>query len=260
MARLYDAIVVGAGPNGLAAAIVLAQGGRSVVVFEGADTVGGGTRSAALTLPGFIHDVCSAVHPLAVASPFFSTLPLAEYGLHWVEPPAPLAHPLDNGRAVIVERSVDGTADALGDDAGAYRHLMRPMVADWDNLRKPLLAPPRLSGFSLKLARFGWHAVRSAQSLALSLFRGEPARGLFAGLAAHSLLPLHWRPSAAFGLVLGITAHAVGWPIPRGGSQGIADSLASYLRSLGGEVVTGFAVNSLDQLPRSRAPASSCAT
>ena len=248
----YDAVVVGSGPNGLAAAITLAQAGCSVVVFERAQTAGGGARSAALTLPGFIHDVCSAVHPLAVASPFFATLPLAEYGLSWVQPPAPLAHPLDDGRAVVVERSIQQTAQKLGDDAGAYRRLMDPLVANWIDLRDSLLGPLRLTAHPLKLACFSMRALRSARGLARSLFGKEPARALFAGMAAHSLLPLDRPASAAFGLVLGISAHAVGWPIPRGGSQKIADSLVSCLRSAGGEVVTGFEVTTLNQLPPSR--------
>jgi phytoene dehydrogenase-like protein len=249
--RPYDAIVVGSGPNGLAAAIVFAHAGRCVVVYEGAQTAGGGTRSEALTLPGFIHDLCSAVHPLAIASPFFSTLPLDQHGLKWVQPPAPLAHPLDGGRAVVVERSVDQTADTLVDDGDAYRRLMKPLVADWAKLQTSLLGPLSFPRHPFKLARFGWHAFRSAVGLAQGLFNRAPARALFAGLAAHSLLPLERAASAAFGLVLGITAHAVGWPIPRGGSQKIADSLVSYLGSLGGELVTGFNVTSLDQLPAS---------
>ena len=224
-----------------------------MAVFEGAETPGGGTRSAALTLPGFIHDICSAVHPLAVASPFFSALPLGEHGLDWVQPPAPLAHPLDDGRAVVVERSVDQTAEGLGDDADAYRRLMGPLVRDWASMRTELLGPLRFPKHPLKLARFGRYALRSACDVAQSLFRRAPARALFAGMGAHSLLPLERRPSAAFGLVLGITAHAVGWPIPRGGAQKIADSLLSYLRCLGGELVTGFSVTSLDELPPARA-------
>lgn len=252
-ASSYDAVVVGSGPNGLAAAIALAQAGRSVVVFEAAESIGGGTCSAALTLPGFVHDVCSAVHPLAVASPFFTGLPLGEHGLSWLEPPASLAHPLDGGRAIVVERSVERTAGQLGHDGPAYRRFMNPLVADWDELRKMLLGPLGLPRHPFKLARFGLHAFRSSCRLAQSLFTEAPARALIAGMAAHSLLPLERPVSAAFALVLGITAHAVGWPVPRGGSQRIADSLASCLRSLGGEVLTGFTVTSLDQLPPARA-------
>jgi phytoene dehydrogenase-like protein len=248
----YDAIIVGSGPNGLAAAITLARAGCSVVVFEAAETAGGGTRSAALTLPGFTHDVCSAVHPLALASPFFAALPLADHGLGWAQPPAPLAHPLDGGQVVMVERSVQQTADGLGNDGRAYRALMEPLVANWDDLSKTVLGPLRLPSHPLKLARFGLHAFRSARGLARSLFKQGPARALFAGMAAHSVLPLDSPASAAFGLVLGITAHAVGWPLPRGGSQKIADSLVASLRSAGGEVVTNFRVTALDRLPASR--------
>jgi phytoene dehydrogenase-like protein len=189
---------------------------------------------------------------LALASPFFSTLPLAKHGLTWLQPPAPLAHPFDGGWAVVVERSVDRTADSLGDDGSAYRRLMEPLAADWDELRKALLGPWRWPKRPLKLARFSINALQSARGLAQALFRREPASTLFAGLAAHSVLPLDQRPSAAFGLLLGVAAHEVGWPMPRGGCQKVADSLASCLRSLGGEIATDFHVASLDQLPAAR--------
>ena len=245
----YDAIVVGAGPNGLAAGIAIAQTGHSVLVVEGQDTVGGGARSAALTLPGFLHDVCSAVHPLAVGSPFFSTLPLSSHGLDWVQPPAPLAHPLDDGTAVMMERSVEATADGLGPDAASYRGLFGPLVRDWPKLTDDLLGPLRLPRHPLVTARFGLTGLRSALSVAQSRFGGERARALFAGLAAHSILPLERPVSAAFGLVLGASGHAVGWPMPRGGAQRIADALASHLTSLGGRIETGRPVERLEDLP-----------
>jgi len=211
-------------------------------------------RSAELTLPGFRHDVCSAVHPLGCVSPFFRTLPLAEHGLEWTHPPAPLAHPLDDGSVVLLERSIDATAQALGDDAAAYRRLMAPLVGRWHALAGmvlgPLLRPPR---HPLILARFGLYAVWSARRLAQRLFREEPARALFAGLAGHSMLSLEQPISASFGLVLGILGHAVGWPVTRGGSQSIANALTSILRSLGGEILTGTRVESLDELPAVRA-------
>lgn len=252
-ARAYDAVVVGAGPNGLAAAIVLARAGRSVLVREANETIGGGARSAELTLPGFIHDICSAVHPLAAGSPFFRTLPLAEHGLEWVFPPAPLAHPFDDGTAAVLERSVEATAATLGADAGAYRKLMGRLAADWPLLENALLGPPKWPRHPLALARFGLRALRPARRLAEGWFKGARARALFAGLAAHSFLPLEKVPSAAFGLVLGITGHAIGWPVPRGGAQRIADALASYFRSLGGEIETGARVGSIDELPPARA-------
>jgi phytoene dehydrogenase-like protein len=246
----YDAVVVGAGPNGLASAITLARAGRSVLVLEGQQTIGGGTRSDELTLPGFVHDVCSAIHPLGVASPFFRDLPLAQYGLEWVFPPAAVAHPFDDGSAAILERSVDATGESLGRDAAAYRRLMGPLLADWEGLASDLLGPlPVPPRHPLAMARFGLKAVRSARGLAESAFEGDRARALFAGLAAHSILPLERPVSAAFGLVLGTVAHAVGWPMARGGSGQIADALAAHLRSLGGEIVTGRCVESLDQLP-----------
>jgi phytoene dehydrogenase-like protein len=245
----YDAVIAGSGPNGLAAAITLARAGRRVLVLEAEATIGGGTRSAELTLPGFVHDICSAVHPLAVASPFFRGLSPGDLHLEWVHPEAPLAHPLDDGTAVMLEHSVTATADGLDPDAAAYRKLMDPLVDDWDELMHDILGPLRLPRRPLALARFGWYAIRPARGLAESLFRGERARALFAGLAAHSILPLEKPVSAGFALVLALLGHAVGWPLSRGGSQQIADRLADYLRSLGGEIATGTQVITLDELP-----------
>ncbi len=245
-----DAIVIGSGPNGLGAAITLAGAGRSVTVFEAQDTVGGGARSEKLTLPGFVHDVCSAVHPLAVSSPLFRSLPLERHGLAWVHPQLPLAHPLDGGTAAILHRSLDATAATLGPDEAAYRRLMSPLVRDWDRLAPQLLGPLlRVPRHPLAMARFGLRAARSARGLAERTFRDEPARALFAGLAAHSMLPLEQPLTASIGLFLGAAGHAVGWPFARGGSQAIADALADHLRSLGGEIVTGRSVDSLDDLP-----------
>ncbi len=252
MATSYDAIVIGSGPNGLAAAITMAQAGHSVLVREAQDTIGGGVRSAALTLPGFTHDVCSAIHPLGAGSPFFKTLPLKEHGLEWIQPPAAAAHPLDDGSAVLVEQSIEGTAAGLGEDRRAYLRLMGPLAASWDDLAPALLGPPRVPRHPLLLAGFGLRAILSATSLAHSVFHGERARAAFAGMAAHSLLPLERPATAAFGLVLNVLAHVVGWPFPRGGSQKIADALASYLRSLGGEIVTGAPVSSVSELPPAR--------
>ena len=246
--RQFDAVIVGAGPNGLAAAITLAQAGRAVVVFEAEDTIGGGMRSAELTLPGFTHDVCAAVVPLALASPFFRTLPLGKHGLAFIHPDAPLAHPLDDGTAIIVERSVEQTAAGLGRDGAGYAKLFVPLVRDWTKLEPLLLGALKFPEHPLVAARFGLNALRSASSLAKSKFRDVRARTLFAGLAAHSILPLEDSPSAAFGLVLGILAHAVGWPIVRGGTQKLADALAAHLRSLGGEIRTGAPVSSIDEL------------
>ncbi|HKV39251.1 MAG TPA: NAD(P)/FAD-dependent oxidoreductase, partial [Blastocatellia bacterium] len=248
----YDAVIVGSGPNGLAAAITLAQAGRSVVVFEGQESIGGGTRSAELTLPGFKHDVCSAVHPMGLLSPFFRTLPLSEHGLKWIHPDAPLAHPLDDGSAVMLERSLERTAENLGDDRQRYTDVMTPLVSNWPKLESLLLGPPSFPRHPFAAARFGLSAMRSASGFARSAFREQRARALFAGIAAHSILPLERMPSAAFGLVLGAVAHMVGWPIARGGSSSIANALASYLRSMGGEIVVNSPVQSLDQLPQAR--------
>jgi phytoene dehydrogenase-like protein len=249
---MADAIVVGAGPNGLAAAIVLAQAGLSVQVIEAADTVGGGARSAELTLPGFVHDLCSAIHPLGVASPFFRSLPLAEHGVEWVESPAPLAHPFDDGTAVLLEHSPDAAETTLDEDASRWQRVFAPLVRDVEPLLDEILAPFSLPAHPVAMARFGARAAPPATILARLSFRGAKARGLFAGLAAHSILPLGRPPSAAFGLVLGLLGHAVGWPFPRGGSQRLSDALASYLRSLGGEIETGRTVESLAELGETR--------
>ncbi len=250
----YDAVVVGSGPNGLAAAVALARAGRSVLVREAAETVGGGARSAELTLPGFVHDVCSAIHPLVAGSPFFRTLPLGDHGLELVQPPVALAHPLDDGSAVVLARTVEETADGLGEDGEAYRRLVGAVVDDWRRLEEAILGPVvRVPRHPVALARFGVSALRPAARVARTLFRGERARALFAGCAAHSMVPLERSPTAGFGLVLLALGHATGWPVARGGSQAIADSLASYLRSLGGEIETGRPVESLAELPPTKA-------
>ncbi len=249
----YDAVIVGSGPNGLAAAITLARAGRSVLVIEGAATIGGGTRTQEITLPGFRHDLCSAIHPLGLGSPFFRNLPLQNFGLEWVQPAIPLAHPFDDGTAVTLHRSIDLTASSIGEDGQAWAALMEPLAQAWPKLAPALLGPLPLSPNLPALARFGINALPSARALAEYRFQGERARALFAGLAAHSFLPLDQMLTASFGLVLGILAHAVGWPAARGGSQSIADAMVRYLQSLGGDIVCGWTVALLDELPPSKA-------
>ena len=245
----YDAVVVGAGPNGLVAAIVLAQAGRSVLVLEAQSTIGGGARSAQLTLPGFTHDISSAVHPLALATPFFRSLPLEQHGLRWIHPPASAAHPFDDGPPAMLAATIEATGATLGDDADAYEQLFRPFVEGWEDLASDALAPLHIPRDPLLLARFGLAGLRAARSLAKSRFRGERARGLLAGLAAHAIMPLTHAGTASIGLVLGAVAHRSGWPIPEGGAQRVANALASYLRSLGGEIVTDSPVASLEDVP-----------
>jgi phytoene dehydrogenase-like protein len=245
----HDAVVVGSGPNGLAAAITLARTGRKVIVREAEETVGGGVRSAELTLPGFTHDVCSSIYPLLRGSTFFRDVPLADHGLELGESPAAVAHPFDDRTALLVERSLDETARGLGDDAEAYRRLLGPICSAWEELERPLLGPLlQLPRHPVPLARFSFHALRSAAGLARSTFATERARALFAGCAAHSIAPLERSPTAAFGLVLHAFAHLFGWPFARGGSQRITDALVSILRDLGGEIQTSAPVGSLDEL------------
>ncbi len=244
-----DAVVIGSGPNGLAAAIELARSGLSVVVYEADTEIGGGTRSAELTLPGFVHDVCSAVHPMGILSPFFSQLPLAEHGLEWIRPNLSVAHPMPDGDAVLLHRSLEQTADGLGRDGPAYRRLVGPLIGSGHELLADILAPLRIPDHPLQLLRFGLRGIFSANRLARIAFREERARALFAGLAAHSVLPLGQPLTAALGLVFAVTAHLEEWPAARGGSQAIARALAAHLESLGGRIETGRRIEHLDELP-----------
>ncbi len=244
-----SAAVIGSGPNGLSAAIHLARNGLSVEVYEAAPIPGGGARSGELTLPGFIHDLGSAVHPMGISSPFFQSLPLAKHGLNWIQPPTPLAHPLDDGTAVLMGRSLDDTAAALGADSAAYRNFYRPFVENWDALAIEILRPlPIIPRRPLLLANFGIKALQPANMLARRVFQGERARALFAGCAAHSFLSLDEPLTSAFGVIFGATAHTRGWPIPQGGSQAITTALIGVLESHGGRVVTGSHVDRLHQL------------
>jgi phytoene dehydrogenase-like protein len=242
------ACVVGAGPNGLAAAIVLAQAGFGVDVFEAEPTAGGAARSMELTLPGFVHDFGSAVHPWVLGSPFFSSLPLRDYGLEWIHSPAPLAHPLDDGTAVVLERDLRDAETGLGVDGKAWRRLVGPLVEHWQEFAPEILQPVHVfSRHPLLMARFGLNAFRSAESLADG-FREERTRALFAGMAAHSFLKMDDRLSGAFGILLAVSAHAVGWPIPRGGSQSITNALCAHLAKLGGRVKTSTRIENLETL------------
>jgi phytoene dehydrogenase-like protein len=250
--RAYDAVIVGSGPNGLAAAIHIAHAGRSTLVLERASDAGGGLRSAELTLPGYIHDVCSEVVPLTLGSPFLSMLPLADFGLRFVQPPIPLAHPLDDGSAAVLHRSLEQTAAGLGADAGAYTRIMQPLVGAWRQLLQHLLGPFTLPRRPISLARFGVFGILPVAVLARVAFRQDPARALIAGTSAHSILPLERPASAAFGLVLGMLAHAVGWPIVGGGTRRLAEALVAYLAALGGEVRTNCSVESVNTLPPHR--------
>lgn len=248
----HDALIIGSGPNGLAAAIHLARSGWKVKVIEGADTIGGGTRTKELTLPGFLHDVCSAVHPMGIASPFMRSLELEKHGLRWLQPDVPLAHPLEDGRAAVLYRSLEETCTALGKDAGIYRRYWAPLVKRADDLYGDLLQPAGLPKHPITMTRFGIGAMMPARVLA-SVFDTEEGKALFAGNAAHSIMPLEKPFTSAIGLVLQISAHAVGWPIPEGGSQRITETMAAILRGLGSEIECGRMVQSLDELPPSKA-------
>lgn len=247
-----DAVVIGSGPNGLAAAIALAQAGKSVLVLEAADEIGGGTRSSALTRPGFVHDVCSAVHPMGILSPFFRQLPLEDHGLEWIRPTASIAHPMEDAEAVLVYRSLDRTTEHLGPDAAAWRRLIRPFLKHPHELLSDVMAPLRVPDHPVQMARFGVCGALSANRLARLLFRDARARALFAGCAGHSILPLTSPLTAALGLLFAITAHVVDWPVARGGSKSIPAALASYLGTLGGRIETRRRIQRMDELPTSR--------
>lgn len=249
-----DAVVVGSGPNGLTAAVTLAASGLRVRVYEASDGVGGGARTAELTQPGFHHDTCSAVHPFGIGSPVFATLPLAEHGLEWIEPEVPLAHPLPDGSAAVLARSVDETVASLGVGGGGYRSLVGPFVGRWWDVADEVMRPvaSRWPAHPLLLSRIGIRAVQPASAV-MRWLGGAAAPALFAGMAGHAGEPLSTPLTAAVGLMLAVAGHDVGWPVPRGGSQAITDALVAHLESLGGEVVTSHRVWRLADLPAARA-------
>jgi len=248
----YDAVVVGSGPNGLAAAIHLAIQGLSVKIFEASDTIGGGMRTKELTLPGLKHDICSAIHPMALSSPYLKLLPLHEFGLEWIHPDYPVAHPMDDEPAVIGYKNINETAESLGPDGPVYKNLIGPLSENWNSLTKDILSPLQIPSQPLKMARFGLSALQPATRL-VNKFKKARASALFGGMVAHSILPLDKVSTSAIGLVLSAAAHAVGWPMPKGGSQSIANAMGKYFQSLGGEIETGTMVTHFDQLPRARA-------
>lgn len=248
----YDAVVVGSGPNGLAAAITLQRAGLSVLLVEAKDTIGGGLRTKELTLPGFKHDVCSAIHPLAIGSPFFQQLPLHQHGLSYINPKVAAAHPFDGGKASALTKSVEQTAASLGRDEKTYLKILQPLVRDWPSLAADVLGPLQFPHNPLALARFGLNALLPSTVLS-KRFETMEAKGLFGGMAAHAIQPLSNIATSAIALVLMANGHLKGWPVPAGGSQAIANALLGYFVSLGGETALNFDVESLDQLPASRA-------
>ena len=249
MRSAYDVAVIGSGPNGLAAGIVAAQHGLRTVIHESNATIGGGLRTSELTQPGFAHDLCSSVHPMAVASPFLRSLPLAAHGLQWITPTAAAAHPLDGGDAVMLWNDVERTADALGADRARYHRTIGALARAWDDIATDLLSPIGLPAHPLSYARFAVQALLPAQHYADLAFNTAHARALFAGIAAHAIVPLTYAGSAAIGLVLSAVAHVHGWPVAARGSQSIADALAAHFRSLGGTLVTGSTIDTTNSLP-----------
>ncbi|HKA18612.1 MAG TPA: NAD(P)/FAD-dependent oxidoreductase [Blastocatellia bacterium] len=250
---IYDAIVIGAGPNGLMAAIELASAGKSVRIYEANPTIGGSARSAELTLPGFVHDICSAVHPMAASSTCFARLPLDRYGLRYVYPPAALAHPFEDGSAIVLTKSIEETGTSFENDCQAYKELIAPVAEHWSELAVDVLGPPRFPRHPLRTARFGWSALKPAKSLASAIFRSDRARAVFLGLAAHSGLAMDQQGTSAFGLILAGLAHAIGWPVAACGSQSISNALGAHLKALGGEIVTERRIVSVDELPQAKA-------
>ncbi len=247
----YDAAIIGSGPNGLAAGILLLKAGLSVVILEAGDKIGGGTRTSELTIPGYLHDVCSAVHPLGAGSPLFQKLPLSEYGLKWIFPQKSVVHPFEDGTASYISLSIDETAESLKADADTYKKLMIPLMENSDVLIKDIFSPLSFPSDVISMIRFGAKAFHPAYKFAFRRFRGNEARSLFAGLSAHSSLSLDKMFTSAFGLILGITGHKPGWPVPAGGSQKIADALSGYFKSLGGKIITECVVDNLSDIPES---------
>jgi phytoene dehydrogenase-like protein len=248
----YDAVVVGAGPNGLSAAITLINEFKDVLLLESRETIGGGVRSAEVTLPNFIHDICSAVHPLAIFSPFFRQLDLHNYGLSWIQPEIPLAHPFEDGSALCLHRSLEITSDALGADVKAYKDLLAPFVENHEKILSDILAPLHFPKNPFLMGFFAMNGLRSIKCLVNKKFKREQTRALFAGLASHGMIPLDKPATAAFGIVLATLAHAIGWPIIKGGSQKLADALAGYFSHKGGEIVTGKTIHSFHDLPKAK--------